>query len=152
MQEIKLYIETTLKGPKSPVRGYHAYILEYMTKKGPAWIGDAGVEDSTTFNRSTLLAIVQALKRIKEPCEIKIYTYCAFIKNAYERGQPEDWERAEWKKADGEDVAHRGLWQQFLEEIDRLGGRSKIEFRFSKFNDYRDLMKEMIAKIQKKAS
>lgn len=144
MCEVKIYIETSIKGPQNPHLGYHAYILEYMTKKGPATVGGVGMEGSTTYNRSTLLAIVQALKRVKSPCEIKIYTFCSFIKGIYEREQLEEWRRSEWKKSDGEEVKNKDLWQQFLEETERLGGKSKIEFRLSKFNDYRDLMKEMI--------
>ena len=39
-------------------------------------------------------------------------------------------------------------WQQFFDEVKRMGGGEKIRFRYSKSNDYRDLMRRMIAKNQ----
>lgn len=144
MREVKIYIETSLAGPG--VRdGWYAAIVEYITSKGPATIGLVGMEAETTYYRSVLLAIVLAMKKLKCPCSIKIYTSCHFIKGIYEQNQIEAWRRAEWKKSTGEEVANKELWQQFFEEVERMGGRDKIEFRYSKFNDYRDLMRKKIA-------
>lgn len=39
----------------------------------------------------------------------------------------------------------------FFDEVKRMGGEGKIRFRYSKSNDYRDLMRRMIAKNQEEA-
>lgn len=143
---VKIYIETSLRGPAIK-DGYYASVIEYQTSKGPAILGQVGKEADTTYNRSTLLAIVGALKKLKPKTEVLIYTHCAFVKNIYERGTLEDWKREEWVKPSGEEVANSALWQQFLTESERVG---KIDFRFSKFNDYIDFMQEKIEERRKK--
>lgn len=142
--KVKIYIETSLAGPCSPKEGYYAVLIEYQTQKGPATIGFAGMEEETTYHRSTLLGIVLALQKLKDSCEAVIYTHCTFIKGMYEQGKLEQWEREEWKKSTGEEVKNKKLWQQFFDEVKRMGGHDKITFRYSKHNDYRKLLKQKI--------
>lgn len=146
MKEVKIYIETSLAGP-CVKDGWYAAVLECQTAKGPATKGFVGMEEKTTYNRSTLLAVVKALQKLK-PCQVLIYTNCAFIINTFENGRLEDWRRSEWHKASGEEVKNKELWQQFLEEEKRVG---KIGFRFSKHHDYRPLLREMIAEEQNRS-
>lgn len=144
----KIYIETSLAGP-CVKDGWYAVAIECETQKGPAMIGTVGMEKETTYYRSVLLAVVLALRKLK-PCEAEIHTRCTFIKGMYEQGQPENWRRAEWKKATGDEVENRELWQQFFDEINRMGGRDKITFRHSKNHAYSDLLRDKIRKSQKK--
>lgn len=141
MKEVKIFIETSLQGP-CVKDGWYATIMECMTQKGPAQIGFAEMEKDTTYHRSTLLAIVKALQRLK-PCKAIIYTNSTFIVDMAKQKKPEIWKRCEWKNAKEKDVEHKDLWQQYLDEEKR---HYKIEFRFSKHNDYRQRLKEMIKK------
>lgn len=150
MDEVRSYIETSLRGPCLK-DGWYAAVIECETKKGPATVGLVGMERETTYYRTTLLAIVEAIKRLKRPCRIEICTYCQFVKGIYEQNLLESWHREEWKKSSGEDVENKELWQQFFDEVKRMGGDGKIRFRYSKCNDYRDLMRRMIAKNQEEA-
>lgn len=147
MQEVKIYIGSSLAGPC--VRdGWYAAILECETKKGPATIGITGGEKETTYYRTVLLAVVAALKRLK-PCSAIIYTDCGFIKNMYENGTAEHWQRSEWVKSDGGEVKNKELWQQFFDEVQRLGGKRKVTFRFSKHHDYKKELQEAIENRKK---
>lgn len=92
------------------------------------------------------------MQRIRCQCRVVIYTYCTFIKGMFEQGKPAAWRRTEWKKSTGEEVENRELWQQFFDEVRRVGGEENIEFRFSKHNDYRKIMQEMIAKKRDQAA
>lgn len=97
MKSVKIYIGTQLKGPC--IRdGAYAGIVEYMTGAGPVTREITGMEQETTYYRSVLLAIVESLKILKVACSVTIYTDCVFVKNTAERGNPETWRRAEWKK------------------------------------------------------
>jgi len=144
MQEVKIFIETTLAGP-CVKDGWYAAMLECQTKKGPATMWLAGMEEKTTYYRSILLAAILALRKLK-PCRAIIYTRCSYIIGIYGRD-------TEWKKPTGEDVKNKDLWQQFLDEIDRLGGKEKIAFQFSKSHVHKDFlvgkMREMQAGAEK---
>ena len=146
MKDVRIYIETSLSGP-CVKDGWYAAILECQTERGPVTRELVGMERKTTYNRSTLLAIVKALKKLK-PCKVLIYTNCAFVINTHENGRLEDWKRSEWHKASGEEIKNKELWQQFLEEEKRM---TEIGFRFSKHHDYRHLLQEMIIKEQNRS-
>lgn len=142
----KIYIETTLAGP-CVKDGWYAAIIEYQTSKGPAtkWVVD--MEKKTTYHRSVLLAIISALKELR-PWKVVIYTGCSYIIGSYQQDRPEGWSRSEWKKPTGEEVKNKDLWQEFLDEVNRLGGKDKITFQFSKHHDYEDFLMKKIQKRQ----
>lgn len=132
MQKVTIYTETTLKGPALR-KGSYAAVIEYICRNGePATLEIYGTEEETTFHRSALLAIVKALGRLRNPCEVEVITGDIFIINTMDRGNPEGWKRQEWKKASGEEVKNKELWQQFLEEKEK----HKIAVAFSKTNVY----------------
>lgn len=140
MKKVKIYIETTVKGP-AVRNGKYAAALVFTKADGESVTRIVtGEEDETTFNRSTLLAAIRALKRLNQPCSVIVYTDCAYIKNMVEQGNPEKWRRAEWKKAAGSEVQNRELWKLFLEEKEK----HKVEFRFSKFNEYKDTLQAVM--------
>lgn len=141
MKNVKIYIETQLKGP-CVKDGRYAAVVEYITRTGPVTREIVGMEEETTYYRSVLLAIVKSLKILNVACSVTIYTDCIFVKNTVERGNPEAWKRAEWKKPDGEAVKNKELWQQFAE----LQKVHEIGFQFSKHNDYSKKLRKLIAK------
>lgn len=145
-KEVKIFIETTLAGP-CVKDGWYAALLECQTSKGPATRWLVGMEEKTTYHRSVLLAIIYAFKKLK-PCRVIIYTRCSYIIGNYQQDRPEGWSRSEWKKPTGEEVKNKDLWQEFLDEINRLGGKDKITFQFSKHHDYKDFLMKKIQKRQ----
>ena len=145
MKSVKIYIGTQLKGPCIK-DGAYAGIVEYVTGAGPVTREITGMDQETTYYRSVLLAIVESLKILKVACSVTIYTDCVFVKNTAERGNPETWRRAEWKKASGEAVKNKELWQQFLE----LSEFHEIGFRFSKHSTYSDKLKALIEEEKEK--
>lgn len=141
MKEVKIFIETSLCGPCSPREGWYGVMVEVETSKGPATVGEIGMEEETTWNRSTLLAAVKGLKRLKPGYKVIIVTYSTFFKNTVERGNPESWQRSEWKNSSGEDVKHKELWQEYLE----LAAGHEIEVRFRKHFECREELQKKIA-------
>ncbi len=146
-KEVKIFIGTTLAGP-CVKDGWYSAMLEYQTKKGPATVWFVGMEEKTTYYRSVLLAAIKALGRLK-PCRAVICTGCRYIAGIYEQGTLEGWSRAEWKRPTGETVKNKDLWQQFLDEVSRLGGKEKITFQFSKHHDYQDFLLEKMQEKRK---
>lgn len=137
---VKIYVKTSLRGPCIK-DGKYAAIVECMTSKGPVTRQITGREEKTTYYRSVLIAITKALELLNTECSVTIYTDCVFVKNTAERGSPEAWRRSEWKRPGGSEVRNKELWQQFLEQMER----HIIAFRFSKYNDYEERLKELLA-------
>jgi len=75
----------------------------------------SGFEPETTNNRMELTAVLEALKALKEPCEVDIYTDSAYIHNAFEKGWIERWQRNGWKTAAKQPVENQDLWLGILE-------------------------------------
>ena len=139
MKTVKIYIETTMKGPG--VRdGKYAAALIFERDEGDFTRTLTGEEKETTFNRSTLIAAIESLKRLNQKCHVIIYTDNAYVKNMVEQENPEKWRRAEWKKAVGKDVRNKELWKQFLEEKDK----HEIEGRFSKYSIYQETLQAIM--------
>lgn len=139
MKTVKVFVKTSLQGPCIRY-GRYAAVVEYISSRGAVTREISGEEEGTTYNRSVLMAIIEALCLLKVACRVTVYTDCIFVKNTAERGSPENWRRSEWKKADGSEVKNRDLWQQFTE----LAGRHEITFRFSKNNDYSHRLAELL--------
>lgn len=143
MKTVKVFVKTSLQGP-CIMDGKYAAVVEYISSRGAVTREVTGEEKETTYNRSVLLAIIKALNLLNVACDVIIYTDCIFVKNIAERGNLENWRRSEWKKADGGEVKNRDLWQQFTD----LADKHKIAFRFSKFNDYNEKLKELLENEQ----
>lgn len=74
-----------------------------------------GGEPHTTNNRMELRAAVEALKALKEPCEVEFITDSQYLKNGI-TGWIQRWKQNGWRTADGRPVLNQDLWK----ELDRL--------------------------------
>ena len=75
----------------------------------------SGFEDNTTNNRMELLAVIQALNKLKEPCNVTLYSDSAYVVNAFEQNWIEDWQIRNWRTAGKKEVKNIDLWQKLLE-------------------------------------
>ena len=139
MKTVKIYIETSFIAPIEK-DGKYAAILVFSGTNGDATRIVSGEESGTTFNRLTLIAAICAMERLNQPCHLIFYSENLYIKGMIEQGNPEKWRRAEWKKAAGTAVQNKELWELFLE---RAKGH-KIEFRYSKYNDYKETLQAVM--------
>ena len=77
----------------------------------------SGGEASTTNNRMELTAVIEALKVLKEKCEVTIYTDSKYVADAFLQGWIWNWMKNGWKKADKKPVLNPELWQALITEI-----------------------------------
>ena len=140
MKTVKIYIETSFAGPIVKDGKYAAALVFTKAGGNPATRILTGEEEKSTFNRLTLLAMAEALGRMKEKCHIIMYTENAYVKNMIEQDNPERWRRAEWKKAAGTTVQNKELWELFLEQADK----QDIEVRFSKHSEYKETLRAIM--------
>ncbi len=71
----------------------------------------SGSQPDTTNNVMELTAIIEALKSIKFPCSIKVYSDSAYVINGFTQGWIYNWMKKNWKTADGSPVKNKDLWQ-----------------------------------------
>lgn len=84
----------------------------------------SGGQNNTTNNIMELTAVIEALKLVKYPCKIKIYSDSAYVVNAFLQGWIFNWLKKGWKTADGKSVKNKELW----EVLYRFTKTHEIEF------------------------
>lgn len=95
----------------------------------------SGSNKNTTNNIMELTAVIEALRLVKYPCKIKIYSDSAYVVNAFLQGWIYNWIKKGWKTADGNPVKNRELWQELYSftktheiEFIKVKGHSDNEF------------------------
>lgn len=118
MKEVTLYTDGACSG--NPGAGGYAAILQYRSAEKVI----SGGEAQTTNNRMELLAVIEGLKALTEPCSVMVYSDSAYVVNAFEQGWLKGWINNAWRTADNKPVKNGELWQQLVE----LCGRHLVRF------------------------
>ena len=58
----------------------------------------------------------EALRQLKEPCEVRLCSDSQYVINGLEKGWARGWKRRGWKKSDGSPALNPDLWEQALEQ------------------------------------
>ena len=69
---------------------------------------------STTNNRMELTAAIEALKRLKKPCQVRLYSDSSYLVSAFTQGWLDNWNRRNWRNAAGDPVSNPDLWQELM--------------------------------------
>ncbi len=95
----------------------------------------SGFNKNTTNNIMELTAVIEALRLVKYPCKIRIYSDSAYVVNAFLQGWIYNWIKKGWKTADGGLVKNKELWEQLYSftktheiEFIKVKGHSDNEF------------------------
>ena len=75
----------------------------------------SGGERQTTNNRMELSAVIAALRALKEPCAVELYSDSKYVVDALEKGWAEGWRKKGWIKADKKPALNPDLWGELLE-------------------------------------
>jgi len=77
-----------------------------------------GREARTTNNRMELTAAIEALKALKRPCEVQVYTDSQYLRRGI-TSWVAGWQRNGWRTRSGRPVENQDLWQALLEQVAR---------------------------------
>ena len=111
MKEVTIYTDGACSGNPGP--GGWGVILMY----GEHSLELSGGDDQTTNNRMELLGVISALKRLKEPCKVRIFTDSKYVSDAYNKGWVVSWRKNNWRRKDGP-VKNPDLWKTLTELTD----------------------------------
>ncbi len=117
MKNITIYTDGACKG--NPGAGGWGALLQMEGNSREL----CGGEKNTTNNRMEMTAVIQGLRALTEPCQVKLYTDSSYV----QKGISEwihGWKRNGWKTAAKQPVKNVDLWQQ----LDALAAQHSIEW------------------------
>lgn len=118
MKQVIIYTDGACSG--NPGVGGWAAILKFGEHEKQI----SGTDDMTTNNRMELQAAIEALKLLKEPCQVELFSDSAYLVNAFKEGWIYGWKKNGWKR--GKDILQNAeQWQ----ELYRLHGMHKISWQ-----------------------
>jgi ribonuclease HI len=94
----------------------------------------SGGEAATTNNRMELMGVIEGLRALQRPSDVKILTDSAYLEKAFTEGWLERWKRNGWRTAAKKPVANQDLWEAFDAATDghrirfhRVAGHAGVE-------------------------
>lgn len=113
MKKVDIYTDGACSG--NPGKGGWAAILIYNGVEKEI----SGASPDTTNNRMELLAIIEGLRALKEPCEVDLYSDSAYSLDAFNKGWIAEWQKNKWKTSGKQDVKNKDLWSALLIEVNK---------------------------------
>ena len=121
MKTVIIYTDGACRGNPGP--GGWGVLIKYKEHSTEMYGGDA----STTNNKRELTAAIEALKEIKEPCEIILYTDSKYVLKGIEEWI-HNWKKRGWKGSNRKPVKNIELWKK----LDELRDKHTIKWNWVK--------------------
>lgn len=108
LPQVEIFTDGACKGNPGP--GGWGAILRANGKEREL----SGGEAPTTNNRMELMAAIEALKALKKPCHVQLYTDSVYVRDGITKWI-HGWRRNGWKTSDKKPVKNAELWQALLD-------------------------------------
>ena len=109
MKKVVIFTDGACSGNPGP--GGYGAILRYNGKEKEI----SGGSENTTNNTMELLAVIEALKLLKEPCDVQLYSDSQYVCNAFNLGWVEKWKSKNWMRTKKEPVRNPDLWKELYD-------------------------------------
>ena len=139
MEKVIIYTDGACSGNPGP--GGWGSILMYKENKKEI----SGGKKDTTNNVMELTAVIEALKLLKYPCKVKLYSDSAYVVNAFLQNWVINWQKNNWKTADKKDVKNKELWQELV-EFTNIHNITFIKVKGHSDNEYNNRCDELARK------
>lgn len=106
MEEVTIYTDGACSGNPGP-GGWGAILISKDIKKEIS-----GGNKDTTNNIMELTAVIEALKMLKYPCKVNLYSDSAYVVNAFEQKWIYGWIKKNWTTSGKSPVKNKELWQE----------------------------------------
>lgn len=74
----------------------------------------SGGAKDTTNNRMELTGVIEALKCLKEPCEVDLWSDSKYVIDGLSKGWAISWRKNGWRKSDKKPALNSDLWEELL--------------------------------------
>ncbi len=102
----------------------------------------SGAKKETTNNVMEITAVLEALKLLKEECDVEVYSDSAYVVNAFTQKWIYGWLKNGWKTSNKEDVKNKELWQE-LYEFTKIHNIEFIKVKGHSDNEYNNRCDEL---------
>ena len=113
MKQVIIYTDGACSGNPGP--GGWAAILDYKGIDKEL----SGGEFHTTNNRMELTAAIEALRALKQPCEVHLHSDSKYLVDALEQGWVYACRKNNWIKSNKKPALNPDLWEALLAEMSR---------------------------------
>ncbi len=113
MKNIEIYTDGACSN--NPGKGGWAAVLVYKGREKEIY----GGSKNTTNNRMELTAVIEALKAVKEPCNITLTTDSKYVCDAVNNRWVYSWKSNGWRKADKKPALNADLWGELLPLLEK---------------------------------
>ena len=110
MKTVTIHTDGSCLGNPGP--GGWAAVLTCEGTKGPARREMSGGFSRTTNNRMEILAVLEALGALKEPCIVELYTDSQYVAKAIKDRWLAGWLRNNWLTSAKKPVKNQDLWRR----------------------------------------
>jgi ribonuclease HI len=117
LKRVEIFTDGACSGNPGP--GGWGAILRY----GETEKEISGYEKHTTNNKMEMTAVIEALRRLKEPCRVTIHSDSLYLQKGI-TSWIHAWKRNGWKTADKKPVKNQDLWIT----LDELSRKHKIKW------------------------
>ena len=121
MKTVDIYTDGACSG--NPGKGGYCAILKYNDKEKIV----KGAEQETTNNRMELVAVIEGLKTLNQPCSVNLYSDSQYVVDAFNQGWIDAWQKNSWRNAANKEVKNVDLWKLLL-ELTNVKGHSDNEY------------------------
>ena len=108
MKQIQLFTDGACSGNPGP--GGYGALLKY----GDHTRELSGGFRNTTNNRMELMAIIEGLSRLSEPCRVTVVTDSRYVVDAIQKGWVYRWRAKGWMRNKHEKALNVDLWKRLL--------------------------------------
>lgn len=105
---VEIYTDGACSG--NPGVGGWASVLLYGQNKKELY----GNNKETTNNRMELTAVIEALKALKRPCNVTLYSDSKYVIDSINKDWVYKWEANNWIKSDRKPALNTDLWKELL--------------------------------------
>ncbi len=121
MKQVTIYTDGACRGNPGP-GGWGALIkFDSMEKE------IFGGKNDTTNNQMELLAAIEGLTTLKEPCIVELFTDSKYVMDGITQWI-KNWKKNNWKTAAKKDVKNKELWQK----LDHLISKHQVQWHWVK--------------------
>ena len=113
MKQVTIYTDGACSGNPGP--GGWGAILKYKEIVREM----SGGEKETTNNRMELTGAIEALRALKEPCVVELWSDSKYVIDALDKGWAVGWRKKGWIKSDKKPALNVDLWEVLLELTER---------------------------------
>lgn len=108
MDKVIIYTDGACSGNPGP-GGWGSILMMGENRKEIS-----GGKKDTTNNVMELTAVIEALKLLKSPCKVDLYSDSAYVVNAFLQNWILGWIKNGWKNSSKEEVKNKELWQELF--------------------------------------